>query len=325
MASTSEPTKTIISDRPLISSANRGPIISLWELPASCTATLSSTPGLLYFGHHGSVFGTSCYPTGSNGAVPTASNDWASFYHSPAICPYGWVTATTFSASFGIFPSPRYLSLGPETSAALCCPSGYSYYENGPQCFSAVSQEQLITYYSYSLVDNEWRSGKVSTLALGTSTIVKGDGIPIFWQQSDSAVLARASTLTRKLQASSLLATPGPSSVAPSTSPTLADTPAPPSHGLSTGAKIGLGVGIPMAIIALLAIGFLVWRRRRNQQVLGANEVVHIPDNQTEYKDAPGYGLSAGHNGNGQPQFHEMQTSPEEYHNRHELPSVAHR
>jgi hypothetical protein len=208
---------------------------------------------------------------------------------------------------------------------------GYSYYGNGPQCYSSISDEQLVTYYSYSYGDNSWKKGTPTTRPWTKATVVKGDGIPIFWQKSDSAVLVRASAITMSSQASTV-SMPGSTSVDPSKSPTATGTPTPSPDGLSTGAKIGLGVGIPVAIIALLAIGFLLWRKRREPAV-DANDTVHDPDHKTEYKGAPaapGYaprGYGAELHGEGsqlQPQYYEIQASPEGYYNRHELPSVAH-
>lgn len=38
------------------------------------------------------------------------------------------------------------------------------------------------------------------------------------------------------------------------------------SGGLSTGAKAGIGAGVRVGVIALLALGFFLWRRRRRQK-----------------------------------------------------------
>lgn len=54
------------------------------------------------------------------------------------------------------------------------------------------------------------------------------------------------------------------------------------SSNLSTGAKIGLGVGIPLGVIGLAAIGALFWLRRKRQT--GADK--ELPES---YVPAAGY------------------------------------
>lgn len=176
-----------------------------------------------------------------------------------------------------------------------------------------------------------------------TSQIVLGDGIPIWWQRSDSSVLAAAAAQTPSGRATS-----GSSPVSATASATntgsagqIGNAGPGGGGGLSTGAKIGLGVGIPLGIIALLAIGFLLWRKKkRSHQPVAAHEVhdtqVHP---QTEYKDAPPAGWGSPGHGHAAPgayggggadvyrneyqptqQYHEMQSNNAGYADRHELP-----
>jgi hypothetical protein len=47
---------------------------------------------------------------------------------------------------------------------------------------------------------------------------------------------------------------------------------------LSTGAKIGIGIGIPLAVIAVGVMAFfLFWRRRRSKQVAQTEEEYKVP------------------------------------------------
>ncbi|KAB2105157.1 hypothetical protein AG0111_0g7103 [Alternaria gaisen] len=133
------------------------------------------------------------------------------------------------------------------------------------------------------------------------------------WQATDSAVLERAT------------ATAGTTPMSPTASPTNLPSetgmPLPPPGGLSTGAKVGLGVGISVAAIILLVLGFFLGKRRRERQQISNDSNVHNSGNDTNYGKIPathGYELS------GQGQYHEMQAHPARAADTQELPSVAH-
>lgn len=155
----------------------------------------------------------------------------------------------------------------------------------------------------------------VGTYAGGQASAgyVQGDGVPIMWQATDSAVLERAT------------ATAGTTPISPKVSPTNTSSetgmPSPSPGGLSTGAKVGLGVGISVAAIILLLLGFFLGKRRRERQQTSNDSNVHYSGNDTDYGKMPatqGYELS------GQGRYHEMQTHPARTADPQELPSVAH-
>jgi hypothetical protein len=112
---------------------------------------------------------------------------------------------------------------------------------------------------SYTFQSNSY-SGSLKTIPQLKATYVIADGLLIMWQASDSEVLARAAAMTTTPQ-SSTGSTPSPSATS-----TLS-----PSSGLSTGAKIGLGIGIPVVVIAFLVIGFFFWERRRGKQLVSGH------------------------------------------------------
>lgn len=62
-----------------------------------------------------------------------------------------------------------------------------------------------------------------------------------------------------------------------------------PPGGLSTSAKIGLGVGVPLGVIALAAVGLLFWRqrRRRSASTNGVSELF-VP-NKSDKQALPPY------------------------------------
>lgn len=49
-----------------------------------------------------------------------------------------------------------------------------------------------------------------------------------------------------------------------------------PSQGLSTGAKAGIGAGVAVAVVGLLCLGFLFFRRQRKQRY-GAQNMAPSP------------------------------------------------
>jgi hypothetical protein len=131
-----------ISDLSSIQAYNRGPITSLLTLPSSCTATVTDPQqkkSVMFFGHENDpYFDISCLPVGTMMSLDLvkSKDKWSLYYckhitnisrvalmlpsiDSPGICPYGWTTATTFQSQF---PGFSVLHLGPQTTAALCCP-----------------------------------------------------------------------------------------------------------------------------------------------------------------------------------------------------------
>lgn len=118
-----------------------------------------------------------------------------------------------------------------------------------------------------------------------SSMTVEGNGVPVWWQQSDEAVLSKASITTqpstsqpistdenlyqptnqqpptRRSQASHLQATATSTASFTPTKEPLSQS----SGGLPSGARIGLGVSIPLVITVALLLGIFLWRRRRYQ------------------------------------------------------------
>lgn len=108
--------------------------------------------------------------------------------------------------------------------------------------------------------------GPVSSSTFASASSVQGHGVVVLWQKSDEAVLAAASAAssptTMSIATGTTTPQAGPSSAIPqSTSAPPRDSPGGAS-GLSTGAKAGIGVGVPLAVLAFLLAGLVFWRRR---------------------------------------------------------------
>lgn len=91
---------------------------------------------------------------------------------------------------------------------------------------------------------------------------------------------------------------PGGSSSSTSTSSTSPETTStPPSGGssssLSTGAKIAIGVCVPVAVIALLASSFFWWRRRRANAGLAQSNSAQVNDELTPGPELEGSPVAA--------------------------------
>jgi hypothetical protein len=136
-----------------------------------------------------------------------------------------------------------------ETTAVLCCPSGYKQGPWANACASTIEEDTFVTYFEPFLSDNVYYPGSVTVSKFNKGESVLGDGVPIWYQASDSKVLAAATQTTSQ---TSFLATPQSNG-----------TTRPTSSGLSTGAKVGLGVAIPLAIILGLVSGWLLSRQRK--------------------------------------------------------------
>ncbi|KAF8851838.1 hypothetical protein BDZ45DRAFT_695594 [Acephala macrosclerotiorum] len=237
---------TYITDQASIAAFNRGPVTATFTPPASCLSTLTSQTNQIYFGHRGGGYlDTACYPA-----------------NSPAQCPSGWAQATSITNSY-FGRDATQLTLGTDTTAIVCCPSGYFYVGDGHACQSNIaSTTTTILYIDPVLNNNIWYSTDAKTPSTTTMTMtgtsaywVLGDGIAVWWQSSDLKAFAGATQ------------TSSPTSTNTQTTTTHSQTSTETSKpsGLTSGAKIGIGVGIPLAVIAIGLVGFFLYFRRRRR------------------------------------------------------------
>jgi hypothetical protein len=178
---------------------------------------------------------------------------------------------TTWTSSWHGIDGATIVPLPAETTAVLCCPSGYTTGPWANACASAMQQDTRVTYFQPFSSNGVYYPGSVTVGDFAKGEVVVGDGVPIWYQASDSKVLAAA---TQTVAPTSSPATPQsnattrPTDSFASNSPTSissASNIAVPnsSSGLSTGAKVGLGVAIPLAIVLGLVLGWFLFRRRK--------------------------------------------------------------
>ncbi|KAF2645949.1 hypothetical protein P280DRAFT_465689 [Massarina eburnea CBS 473.64] len=310
--------RVFITDESILSIYNRGPITTAFSPPASCLDTMTMYGrGTLYFGHfYGPFIDTACYPAGANTQKLTDATSWDTYYYSPAICPYGWTTATTFSAAYPGNNATTWIRLGPGTTAGVCCPSGHKYWGLGHLCTSRVTQNQLITYIVPTNNGVEILR-PVSSSTQPSDSSIRGDGVPIWWQSSDMEVLRAAATMVPSSTGSitSSAQTSPTASIASSTSTPTPTEPSPTDSpsGISTGAKAGIGVGAAIAVAALaMGLYFFLMRKRR---AIAAGAPVHEADAYSGYEADSGAPKEYAH-------LHEM-SQPELQHPRYELAGAA--
>lgn len=268
----------------------------------------------MYFGHRSIGYADgACYPAST---TDRGLAGWDIYYYSPAQCPSGWTGARTATSTFG--RDRTYLSLGKETTAVVCCPSGYAYDGSDHQCRSAfTSTTSKLAYISPTTNgNNQWTNTAASnvgtTIAAANPTYnVYGDGVAVWWEQSDLAIFAAASA-----EATTTSPTTSPT-VSPTTtqkvSPTSSPSPSPTgSSGLSTGAKIGIGVGIPLAVIAIGIIGAFVWFRKRGGRAVIPMEMADNkpPEQERTVSELYSDGLYDPHHPRGHHELHGQSIEP---------------
>ncbi|KAJ5360883.1 hypothetical protein N7517_010074 [Penicillium concentricum] len=264
------------------------PMSSIFTAPASCSNSWTYEPEAANLVANGLLIQNAvdndnadpaCFPSGYSqyGRVR------ATVAYSPGYCPHGYTSAD--------------LLIHKPATTAVCCPSGFAYYEE---------KRDLQTTFAGCLSEFPSASSTIVTVrqAEEESTQVSGpvtmwaQAIQVQMQASDKSLFVSATTTTTESKTDSKTRTTSSdeasetaaSSISSSTSsstqtgltvptvPSVPDIPEPatPSpaapgtgteaSGLSTGAKIGVGVGVGAAgLIVLVALLFWFFRRRQQK------------------------------------------------------------
>jgi len=208
-----------------------------------------------------------------------------SAFFSPGICPQSWDGGGT-TIKFG-------------TTTINCCPPGFTLGDT--LCKSTVAANPTTSVILYM---STTRKNTLPTSTWIKSGTVWASGVQVRFRDGDFDTTSSSSS-------SSSTPTPSASST---TSIALGGSTAPPDTsgsggvvisqpgGLSNGAKIGIGIGIPLAAIGLGILAFLLfWRRRKAKQA--AAEAAAAAGADAGASAAPAYPPGQGPPGGPQPQM----------------------
>ncbi|KAJ5667319.1 hypothetical protein N7507_003183 [Penicillium longicatenatum] len=233
-------------------SANFGPLTTTFTPPSDCFTEQwiqhNTNSTILAWGPTCDAakvgYASSCYPTGWSGSKSDDSNLNYKAFSPGLICPSGFTA--TFSASHiqatkSFLLSEYVTSLGKNDVATVCCPSNYNF--NGDLC---TSNALVLTARPILTVTNNQCATKTASDYNGHIGKKGETGDATF--QAMPVILIR-NTITDIIPSS--------------TDSTSSDNSG--SGGLSTGAKIAIGVCVPVAIIIAAVIAFILWHQRRKR------------------------------------------------------------
>ncbi|KAI9741300.1 MAG: hypothetical protein M1834_003017 [Cirrosporium novae-zelandiae] len=242
-----------------------GPLTTTFSPPTGCLSTITSPYGSpnLYLAKTGEIIDPNCYPT------DYTTDD----IYSPGFCPSGWSSACTPLDTDG---SPYFTFSATSVSVYQCCPTGFScaiwanylnYYfctSNIPTTSiplwivgisSGVSIQTLVTtiphpsWKANTITSSASSGSAVQTITTSSSPKVYAKPIFVAYQSTDTQVVYHYSPSLR------------PTSVS-------ATSDASTNSGLSTGAKIAIGVVVPLVVIfSALLVGFFILRHRRRRKL----------------------------------------------------------
>jgi hypothetical protein len=280
--------------------SNIGPLTTTFTAPSDCdyiSVELVGSPtptSTTYYNYVGKVWPSPlrCFPSG----YPNAYSDRFSNYYSPGICPSGWTE----------YPTSDYPD--PAETTALCCPPGFITTGDNPDVF-ASSFPCFTTHIATTPATAVVISGSIdiatkpygdnpSGLITSTDFVMQQIGYSVFGMQvryrSADFLPHNSSSATSSsiVQVNSISNTQANSQNAIQTSLSTAGTTqssvtANTNNGdsaLSNGAKIGIGIGVPLVVILLgIIVAFVLIRRRRQRTSQQA------PTNENTPKDTSGY------------------------------------
>jgi hypothetical protein len=238
-----------------------GPLATQWIAPSDCdllslcftTYTDLNPPFTFssYFQYYPfATGGPSCFPPEWY-PPPTWSDHQGGYlgYYSPGICPSSWVNQLT--------------QVNSGETTLYCCPQELPTISIDPtsnaHCFGTVTNGGQQRVAIFVAIQSSFVSFDTRTLSslFSTSTYIAGYGIQVRFKDGDF-----------------LAATESPS-VAPST----ADTS---SVGLSTAAKIGIGIGASVFALVVCAMIYFFFRQRRRSRTSAA-----MTDRRFEFNEKP--------------------------------------
>ncbi|KAI1475902.1 hypothetical protein F4774DRAFT_394992 [Daldinia eschscholtzii] len=199
----------------------------------------------------------------TSGCLPPGFQRYDGFYYSPGICPQGYTYACTAGVAVGTSSA----------TAATCCPSSYSCRPrpsddpNACHSFLASPTTYFVDVLSYS-GDFITNLGTTSTYVNnGSEALAKG---LVVWRASNDAKWSMSTTST----ASSIITVENTLRTTPDIPTMTSDAPIPTTQmthrpdSLSTGAKVGIGIGVSFGVLffigAVLA-AYMIGRQKNRR------------------------------------------------------------
>jgi len=277
---------------------NLGPLTTIFTAPPECNSLTVSVAGSTYapyvYPRLFSSIANSCFPSAFPLGAAASSSVYGPYgdhdehvYYSPGICPSGWLQNSVGTT-------------GAETTA-FCCQPGFN-----PKTTPAVHGGASSTYCTSTIIstivttvaytgDGE-KTGFTQTFTFKDKEIPAG-ALWIRYKEGDFPSTSSSSLQTKtadstKPSTSSVPTSSVPTSSAPTSSaPTSNVTAAPDSSsGLPVGAKIALGVGIPLVVILAGIISFFLFIRKRKQRQRQGHpfeSATAIEENKTPREERP--------------------------------------
>ncbi|KAJ5116172.1 hypothetical protein N7456_000520 [Penicillium angulare] len=228
---------------------------------------------------------TTCWPDGYNKAVEYlgvhSSANINGVFSPGNVCPSGWTVAynSTYGQGVGTYNvGANTVTMQTGDILTACCPSNYALAETN----CAIEVDNLGEHPSIGFASN----GDCIT-----STIKSFNGTI----GSSSNMVATLEATPIFLLENTLVSSSGGS--AESTSGSSTDNGK--STGLSTGAKIAIGICIPAGVIILAAVLFIFWHRRNKSKSAESSESTAADP----VHELPSSGVRAGELGGNDPQY----------------------
>ncbi|KAI1102637.1 hypothetical protein F4804DRAFT_334129 [Jackrogersella minutella] len=260
------------------SSVLLGPLTTTWTPPPACMTVEAGCSNCNYGWLAQSCSGdavrdaSTCWPPRTSNA-PTPTQPFGAFgvYSPGTVCPYGYSTACSYNGAMATHGFDFFFQPEVSETAIGCCPTGYACIKNnfGQTCITVMTSTIVPTATCES-----WTSAQFQDLAI-PYTIIGDDGL-----ETISDFTAYAPLFQLNHQVSDLLTTTettvtssddnvrtSPVSISSTSALQTSPTEPPREQGLSTGARVGIGCGVPLGIIILGAIAFCLFRSQRRRTV----------------------------------------------------------
>jgi hypothetical protein len=247
-----------------------GALTTTFTPPASCFGTTAAVgsddiPFQMYTGGvaeadlvDSKYLHTECYPSG----YPATGGDNFGAYFSPGVCPSGYTTAATMVD-------------GVETRA-LCCLTGLLA-NDILGCTTSVTKSVLMATQFFTVAPGPLRPIETGVIKTGSSLLLIGSAIEIrFREGGNPAPTMDPQTTQSTTSYDTYVATGTGEGASFSKTRTTLSRVAPTtsrkgtSGGLSEGAKIGIGVSVPLIVLAAIVTGIVVFWRRRSARLRAA-------------------------------------------------------